>query len=92
MEKIKDFLRDAAIPIAGGIIGAFIGMGIVCQQAEFETENADMIASVLSSYSINGVSMQFGSAWNVFTDKGVAMRRDTYALLCQTGLCCRLAR
>lgn len=28
MEKIKDFLRNAAIPIAGGIIGAFIGMGI----------------------------------------------------------------
>ena len=23
MEKIKDFLRDAAIPIAGGIIGAY---------------------------------------------------------------------
>lgn len=65
---------------------------VVCQQADFETENADMIASVLSSYSINNVSMQFGSAWNVFTDKGVAMRRDTYALLCQTGLCCRLAR
>lgn len=65
---------------------------VVCQQADFETENADMIASVLSSYSINGVSMQFGSAWNVFTDKGVAMRRDTYAMLQQTGLCCRLAR
>ncbi len=65
---------------------------VVCQQADFETENADMISSVLSSYSINGVSMQFGSAWNVYTDKGVAMRRDTYALLCQTGLCCRLAR
>lgn len=65
---------------------------VVCQQADFETENADMIASVLSSYSINGVSMQFGSAWNVFTYKGVAMRRDTYAMLQQTGLCCRLAR
>lgn len=65
---------------------------VVCQQADFETENADMIASVLSSYSINGVSMQFGSAWNVFADKGVAMRRDTYAMLQQTGLCCRLAR
>lgn len=65
---------------------------VVCQQADFETENADMISSVLSSYSINGVSMQFGSAWNVYTDKGVAMQRDTYALLCQTGLCCRLAR
>lgn len=26
------------------------------------------------------------------TDKGVAMKRDVYAMLCQTGLCCRLAR
>jgi hypothetical protein len=65
---------------------------VVCQQADFETENADEINSVLSSYSINGVSAQFGSNWNVFTDKGVAMKRDLYALLCQTGLCCRLAR
>lgn len=24
--------------------------------------------------------------------KGVAMRADVYAQLCQTGLCCRLAR
>ena len=65
---------------------------VVCQQADFETENADEINSVLSSYSIDGVSAQFGSSWNVFTDKGVAMKRDLYALLCQTGLCCRLAR
>ena len=65
---------------------------VVCQQADFEAENADEINSVLSSYSINGVSAQFGSSWNVFTDKGVAMKRDLYALLCQTGLCCRLAR
>jgi hypothetical protein len=65
---------------------------VVCQQADFETENADEINSVLSSYSINGVSAQFGSSWNVFTDKDVAMKRDLYALLCQTGLCCRLAR
>lgn len=65
---------------------------VVCQQADFETENADEISSILSSYSINGVSAQFGSSWNIFTDKGVAMKRDLYALLCQTGLCCRLAR
>lgn len=65
---------------------------VVCQQADFETENADEINSILSSYSINGVSAQFGSSWNVFTDKGVTMKRDLYALLCQTGLCCRLAR
>lgn len=65
---------------------------VVCQQADFETENADEINSILSSYSINGVSAQFGSSWNVFTDKVVVMKRDLYALLCQTGLCCRLAR
>ena len=60
---------------------------VVCQQADFETENADEINSILSSYSINGVSARFGSSWNVFTDKGVAMKRDLYALMCQTGLC-----
>lgn len=60
---------------------------VVCQQADFEHENADEINSILSSYSINGVSAQFGSSWNIFTDKGIAMKRDTYALLCQTGLC-----
>ena len=65
---------------------------VVCQQADFETENADEINMVLSGYSINGVSVQFGSSWNVYTDKGVAMKKDVYALLCQTGLCCRLAR
>lgn len=65
---------------------------VVCMQADFEYENADEINSVLSSYSINGVSAQFGSSWNVYMDKGVAMRRDVYSLLMQTGLCNRLAR
>lgn len=64
---------------------------VICQQAEFEYENADEIETILKSYSINGVSAQFGSSWNVFTSKGIAMKRDVYALLCQTGLCCRLA-
>ena len=65
---------------------------VVCQQADFECENADEINTILSSYSLNGASVQFGSSWNVFTDKGVAMMRDVYALLSQTGLCSRLAR
>lgn len=64
---------------------------VVCQQAEFEYENADEIESILSSYSINGTSASFGSSWNVFTEYGIAMRKDVYAMLCQTGLCCRLA-
>lgn len=65
---------------------------VVCRQADFEYENADEINSIFSSYSINGVSAQFGSSWNIFSNKGIAMRRDVYALLCQTGLCCLLAR
>ena len=65
---------------------------VVCRQAEFEFENADEIASVLSSYSINGVSAEFGDSWNLYTDMGVAMQRDNYELLKQTGLCCRLLR
>lgn len=65
---------------------------VVCKQAEFEYNNVDMIESVLSGYSINGVSVQFGNSWNVYMDKGVVMQRDVYSLLCQTGLCCRLAR
>lgn len=27
-ERIRDFMEDAAIPIIGGILGSFIGMGI----------------------------------------------------------------
>lgn len=65
---------------------------VVCQQADFECENADMIDSVLSGYSLNGASVQFGDSWNVYADKGIAMKKDVYALLSQTGLCCRLAR
>lgn len=65
---------------------------VVCRQAEFEYENADEISSILSSYSINGVSARFGNSWNVFIDRGVAMKRDDYALLCQTGLCCGVLR
>ncbi|NBI64933.1 hypothetical protein D3Z38_18300 [Clostridiales bacterium] len=64
----------------------------VCLQADFEHENADEIDTILSSYSINGVSAQFGESWNVFIGAGVAMKRDTYELLKQTGLCCRLLR
>ena len=63
---------------------------VTCQQVQFEYENEDEINMILSSYSINGVSAQFGSSWNVFVDKGIAMKRDVYALLSQTGLCCRL--
>lgn len=105
-ENVKKWLKQASRHIDSLTYNRIVGRGfsnltqfqqdiikdVVCQQADFETENADEINSILSSYSINGVSAQFGSSWNIFTDKGVAMKRDLYALLCQTGLCCRLAR
>lgn len=60
----------------------------VCSElAEFEYENADLIDSVLQSYSINGVSMTFGNSWNVKIQNGVAMPRDLYERLLSTGLC-----
>ncbi len=66
---------------------------ITCRQAMFEHENADVINTVLSSYSINGVSMAFGTdAWNLTVENGVAMPKDLYSFLKQTGLCCRVLR
>lgn len=105
-DDLKKALRQASRHIDSLTYNRIVGQGfstltefqqdvireVVCQQADFETENEDEINTILQSYSINGVSAQFGSSWNVFTDKGVAMKRDVYALLCQTGLCCRLAR
>ena len=53
----------------------------------FEKENDDMINSYLKSYSINGVSMEFGASWNLMCISGVAIPADIFALLKSTGLC-----
>ena len=105
-EQVCKYLRQASRHIDSLTYNRIVGQGfanltnfqqttlkeIVCAQAEFEYENADEIASIFSGYSINGVSAQIGSSWNIFMDKGIAMKRDVYALLEQTGLCCKLAR
>lgn len=62
---------------------------VCCQLADFETENADALDSILQSYSINGVSMTFGESWNVTIRNGVAIKKDLYDELLQTGLCYR---
>ncbi len=62
---------------------------VCCILSDFEYEYADELSGILQSYSINGVSMTFGSGWNMVCQNGVAMHRDTYEYLCQTGLCCR---
>ena len=60
---------------------------VTCELANFEYENEDVITSVLSSYSINGVSMAFGDSWNIKVLKGVAIPTELYETLSQTGLC-----
>ena len=96
MDELDKALKQASRHIDSLTYNRIVGQGFsnltVFQQDNFEWENADEINTILQGYSINGVSAQFGSSWNVFTDKGVAMKRDVYALLSQTGLCCRLAR
>jgi phage gp36-like protein len=63
---------------------------VCCQMADFETENEEVLNSILQSYSVNGVTMTFGgNSWNVKVQNGVAIKADLYELLQQTGLCCR---
>ena len=59
---------------------------VICRLADFEYENQDLLQSPFNSYSINGVSANFGEAWNVEIQNGVAIPKNIYTLLCQTGL------
>ena len=64
-----------------------------CLMADWETENADYINSLLSSYSLNGASMTFnGNSANAFVTNGIAVSREIYSHLQKSGLCCRVLR
>ena len=64
-----------------------------CLMADWETENADYINSLLSSYSVNGASMTFnGNSANAFVTNGIAVSREIYSHLQKSGLCCRVLR
>ena len=104
-EGIDDALRTASRHIDSLTFNRIVAAGfenltlfqqelikeIACRQALFEHTYADLINTVLSSYSINGVSMGFGTdTWNLTVENGVAMPKDLYSFLKQTGLCCRV--
>lgn len=59
---------------------------VVCELADFEYVNASQLSSMLSSYSINGVSMQIGESTTVSKVDGVFIPDYLYSLLEQTGL------
>ena len=62
---------------------------VVCRQAEFLYQNENMLETYLNSYAINGVSMQFGQAWNLHVEDGIAIPKELYQVLLRTGLCYR---
>ena len=101
--KISDFLRDASRNIDTLTFNRIVKKGfdkltpfqqeiiqeVICKQADFLFENADAISSILDQYSINGVSMHFGTGFNVDMLSGVPIQKTVYSLLEQTGLCWR---
>lgn len=64
---------------------------VICEQANFSYECADMLSNPLASYSINGVSMSFDNK-KVLCMNGVHTLNGIYALLRQTGLIFRGVR
>lgn len=99
-EQLNRILKTASQHIDTLTFNRIVGMGfdnltpfqqsvireVCCQMADFMIENKDLIETALSSYSINGVSMNLGDSWNVVTMNGIAMKRSTYELLNQSGL------
>ena len=62
---------------------------VVCKLAEFISENADVINSPISGYSINGVSVQYGGSRSVLMTDGIMIPGALYRDLVSTGLCDR---
>ena len=105
-EKLEAVLKDASRNIDTLTFNRIVARGfdrltdfqketvqeVVCKQADFLYLNADAIESIIDAYSINGVSMKFGSGFNVVMEGGLPVQRSVYALLEQTGLCSRLTR
>lgn len=58
-----------------------------CALAEWQVENADLLASPYSSYSINGVNATWGKTAGVRQVNGVLLPAQIYAELVKTGLC-----
>lgn len=62
---------------------------VVCELAEWQEENLDMLSSPYSSYSINGVSASWGASQSVKHVGDTLIPSRLYAELVKTGLCYR---
>jgi hypothetical protein len=64
-----------------------IVQNVVCALADWQTENAEILTSPYSSYSINGVSATWGTGTGVKKINGVFIPSYLYAELVKSGLC-----
>ena len=64
----------------------------VVLQADFRVENENWLNSALSQYSINGVSVNYGSSKSVSVVNNVFTPNTVLAILKQTGLCSLILR
>lgn len=62
---------------------------VCCKLADFAYENEDILNSYISSYSINGVSVDFGKSHNLSMVEGILVPSEIYSELSMTGLCRR---
>lgn len=62
---------------------------VCCKMADFTFDNEDIINSYVSSYSINGVSVDLRNSINLEMVDGVLIPSELYRELLMTGLCCR---
>ena len=99
-EELDQILHNASRQIDSLTFNRIVGKGFdnltdfqqeiiknsCCRLADFLHDNADLLGSAFSSYSVNGVSMSFGGV-AVTVVNGVPVSREIYSLLCQSGLC-----
>ncbi len=105
-ENADQFLRDASMDIDTLTFNRIVGKGVnnltvfqqnivrevICQFAEFKDENKDILDSLINSYSIADVSIDFSNSQNITKINGVIIPTTLYNRLRQTGLTTRNSR
>lgn len=102
LDEIENRLRNACRAVDGFTFNRIVKAGFenmtefqqelikeaVRLHADFTYDNAELLESPLSAYSISGVSMSFDRS-KILTVNGITTTSEVYGLLMQTGLCYR---
>lgn len=85
--RIRSLGWEGLTPFQQGVV-----TDVVTRLVKFRTDNANLLESTVSGYSINGVSVQYTGGVSVTRVGGVVIPWDLYTLLEQTGLTCPVLR